>query len=173
MKSTLVNVLLAASVMAGVCACSSDDNGDAPLTVETIPGEYLGKATGTMVTITSEGDSIPSNIIYNGDETAVVTVNSDGTVNVKEPTFYVASENATDGSGKYGYPGATVRNISLTTDGNTLKLVPLTYSSMNGLYSVTGQMEGVFRPGGILSLDFTFLHAGGMVGTVHFEGKKK
>ena len=46
------------------------------------------------------------------------------------------------------------------------------YGSMNGVYTVAGDISGEYKDNKLV-LDYTFKHAGQMVGTIHFEGTKK
>ena len=46
------------------------------------------------------------------------------------------------------------------------------YSSMNGYYTVAGDISGEYKDKKLI-LDYTFLHAGQIVGTIHYEGIKK
>lgn len=153
-------------------ACSDDDDEAVVATIDNIAGEYLGTASGTMILINSSGEELPYDIVPNGDETAKVTVNSDGTISVVEPTFYSASPVTYNADEKYAYPGAIVKNIQLVQNGDALTFDVKDYSSMNGAYTVAGDIAGQFE-GKTLTLDYTFLHAGGMIGTVHFEGVRK
>lgn len=82
-------------------ACSSDDE-SAPLTVNALAGEYVGEATGTLVSINEKGEERSQDVTPQGTETATVKVNDDGTVTLKQPTFYV---------GKSAYPGAIIYKI--------------------------------------------------------------
>lgn len=154
-------------------SCSSDDDDSTPAaTVDNIAGEYVGTTTGTMILINSNGEELPFDIVPNGDETATITVNSDGTISVLEPTFYSASPVTFSTDEKYAYPGAIVKGIKPVQEGDALSFKLDGYSSMNGYYTVAGDIAGRFN-GKNLTLDYTFLHAGGMIGTVHFEGKRK
>ena len=153
-------------------ACSDDDDEAVVATIDNIAGEYLGTTSGTMILINPSGEELPYDIVPNGDETAKVTVNSDGTISVVEPTFYSASPVTYNADDKSAYPGAIVKNIQLVQDGDALTFDVKDYSSMNGAYTVAGDISGHFI-GRNLTLDFTFLHAGGMIGTVHFEGVRK
>ncbi|MBE6332670.1 MAG: hypothetical protein E7070_10255 [Bacteroidales bacterium] len=170
----MTKYILFSAILFGLAftACSDDDDEAVVATIDNIAGEYLGTASGTMILINSSGEELPYDIVPNGDETAKVTVNSDGTISVVEPTFYSASPVTNDASEKYAYPGAIVKNIQLVQEGDALTFDVKDYSSMNGAYTVAGDISGHFI-GRNLTLDYTFLHAGGMIGTVHFEGVRK
>jgi hypothetical protein len=43
---------------------------------------------------------------------------------------------------------------------------------MNGYYTVAGDISGEYKDNKLI-LDYTFLHAGQIVGTIHYEGIKK
>lgn len=164
-------VIFALAGIAAFTACSKDD--DEPFTIKSIEGEFVGSATGTMVLINPAGEELPFDIVPNGDETAKITVTGDGTtISVLEPTFYSASPLTFSADEKYAYPGAIIANIKPTENGETISFEVKDYSSMNGAYTVAGDISGIFK-GNTLILDYTFLHAGGMIGTVHFEGTKK
>ena len=145
-------------------ACSDDDEEEVVVaTIDNIEGEYVGSTTGTMVTIQSTGDEVETAIVPNGDETATVTVAADGTISLHQPTFSTAESS---------YPGAFLKGIAVVQDGDVLTFDVKDYSSMNGYYTVAGDISGQFE-GKTLKLDYTFLHAGGMIGTVHFDGVRK
>ena len=165
-------ILLAAAITGLTFAsCSKDD--EESFTIESIGGEYVGSATGTMILINAAGEELPFDIVPNGDETAKITVTGNGTtISVLEPTFYSASPITYSADEKYAYPGAIISNIEPIEDGKTISFDVKGYSSMNGSYTVAGDISGVFE-GKTLTLDYTFLHAGGMIGTIHFEGTKK
>ncbi|MGM9619889.1 MAG: hypothetical protein ACI3X4_00355 [Bacteroidaceae bacterium] len=172
MRDILKSALSAVFLLVALSACNSDDNTEYVPTVASVPGEYQGTVSGTMVHIGAAGDSVAYPLIPNGDEEVVVTTNQDGTVNVKTPTFYTASPSGNDASGKYAYPGVTIRNVTLSADGNVVRIDAKAYSGMNGFYSVTGTIKGLFQ-GKDISVDYTYLHAGGMDGKIHFTGKRR
>ena len=167
-------ILFATAIAAlTITACSSDDDDSSQATtIDNVDGKYVGTATGTMILIDSNGNELPFDIVPNGDETATITVNNDGTISVLEPTFYSASPVTYSADEKYAYPGAIVKGIRPVQDGDALIFQLDGYSSMNGYYTVAGDIAGKFK-GKNLTLDYTFLHAGGMIGTIHFEGIKK
>ena len=170
LTKTFIAVLLGTALFT---SCGSDDN-DSPVapTIDNIAGEYIGKATGTLILINSSGTELPFDIVPNGDETATITVASDGTISVLEPTFYSASPVTFSAEEKYAYPGAIVKGIKPVQVDDALTFELEGYSSMNGYYTVAGDINGQFK-GKDLTLDYTFLHAGGMIGTVHFVGTRK
>lgn len=143
-------------------ACSSDDE-SAPLTVNALAGEYVGEATGTLVSIDSKGEEHSQDVTPQGTETATIKVNEDGTVTLKQPTFFV---------GKGAYPGAIIYNIPATLSDNIITFSVKDYGSMNGVYTVAGDLNGKYQDNRLI-LDYTFKHAGSMVGTIHFEGIRK
>ena len=157
--------LIAAIASLTFTACSSDDNNAVePLTINAIEGEYVGEATGTLVTISQTGEQQSHDVTPQGTETATVSVNAaDGTLIINEPTFYV---------GKGGYPGAIVRKIPALLTDNAITFSLKDYSSMNGYYTVAGDISGEYKDKKLI-LDYTFLHAGQIVGTIHYEGIKK
>lgn len=163
-------VIFALAGIAAFTACSEDD--DEPFTIKSIEGEFVGSATGTMVLINSSGEELPFDIVPNGDETTKVTVNSDGSISIVEPTFYSASPVTFSADEKYAYPGAIVRDIPAVLANNVITFSLKDYSSMNGFYTVAGDISGEYKKNQLV-LDYTFLHAGGMIGTIHFEGTKK
>ena len=163
-------VIFALAGIAAFTACSKDD--DEPFTIKSIEGEFVGSATGTMVLINSSGEELPFDIVPNGDETTKVTVNSDGSISIVEPTFYSASPVTFSADEKYAYPGAIVRDIPAVLANNVITFSLKDYSSMNGFYTVAGDISGEYKKNQLV-LDYTFLHAGGMIGTIHFEGTKK
>ena len=164
-------VIFALAGIAAFTACSKDDD-DEPFTIKSIEGEFVGSATGTMVLINSSGEELPFDIVPNGDETTKVTVNSDGSISIVEPTFYSASPVTFSADEKYAYPGAIVRDIPAVLANNGITFSLKDYSSMNGFYTVAGDISGEYKNNQLV-LDYTFLHAGGMIGTIHFEGTKK
>lgn len=172
MRDILRSALSAVFLLVALSACNSDNDTEYVPTVASAPGEYKGTVEGTMIHISSSGDSVAYALIPNGDEEVVVTTNQDGTVNVKTPTFYTASPSGSDTSAKYAYPGVTIRNVTLSTDGNVVRIDAKAYSGMNGFYSVTGTIKGLFQ-GKDISVDYTYLHAGSMDGKIHFTGKRK
>ena len=134
------------------------------LTINSIEGEYVGEATGTLVTISQTGERQSYDVTPKGTETATVTVNAtDGTLIINEPTFYV---------GKGAYLGAIVRKIPAVLTDEAITFSLKDYSSMNGFYTVAGDIAGQYKDKRLV-LDYTFLHAGQMIGTIHFEGIKK
>lgn len=166
-------VIFAIAGIAAFTACGNDDEDGEPFTIKSIEGEYVGSATGTMILINSEGKEIPFDVVSNGNETAEITLSNDGTtISVLEPTFYSASPVTYSADEKYAYPGAIISNIKPEQNAETITINVKGYSSMNGLYTVASDISGVFE-GRNLTLDYTFLHAGGMIGTIHFEGTKK
>jgi signal transduction histidine kinase len=93
-------------------ACSSsDDEENVPLTINTLSGEYIGEATGTLVSINEKGEQRSSDVTPQGTETAKITVNDDGTLTLRQPTFYV---------GKGAYPGAIIYNIPAKLANNVI-----------------------------------------------------
>lgn len=172
MKTRLFIVALATTLFAAFTSCSKDD---APVSLPSIPelkGDYQGDVSGVMVLISANGDSVSHPITPQGNETAVVSVNADNTISIKEPTFYSTSPVTNKPEDLYAYAGATVRNITLNQESSSYAFNVDDYSGMNGSFAVTGAIRGKFE-GKKLILDYTFLHAGGMVGTVHFEGSRK
>ena len=143
-------------------ACSSDDE-SAPLTVNALAGEYIGEATGTLVSINEKGEQRSSDVTPQGTETAKITVNDDGKITLVQPTFYV---------GKGAYPGAIIYNIPAALADNVITFSIKDYGSMNGVYTVAGDLAGEYRDNRLV-LDYTFKHAGSLVGTIHFEGIRK
>jgi hypothetical protein len=145
-------------------ACSSsDDEENVPLTINTLSGEYIGEATGTLVSINEKGEQRSSDVTPQGTETAKITVNDDGTLTLRQPTFYV---------GKGAYPGAIIYNIPAKLANNVITFSIKDYGSMNGVYTVAGDLVGEYKDNRLV-LDYTFKHAGSMVGTIHFEGLRK
>ena len=145
-------------------ACSSsDDEENVPLTINTLSGEYIGEATGTLVSINEKGEQRSSDVTPQGTETAKITVNDDGTLTLRQPTFYV---------GKGAYPGAIIYNIPAKLANNVITFSIKDYGSMNGVYTVAGDLIGEYKDNRLV-LDSTFKHAGSMVGTIHFEGLRK
>jgi len=143
-------------------ACSSDDE-SAPLTVKDLAGDYIGEATGTMVSINEKGEEHSQDVTPQGTETATIKVNDDGTLTLKQPTFFV---------GKGAYPGAIIYNIPAALADNIITFSIKDYGSMNGVYTVAGDLAGEYKDNRLV-LDYTFKHAGSMVGTIHFEGIRK
>ena len=145
-------------------ACSSsDDEENVPLTINALSGEYIGEATGTLVSINEKGEQRSSDVTPQGTETAKITVNDDGTLTLRQPTFYV---------GKGAYPGAIIYNIPAKLASNVITFSIKDYGSMNGVYTVAGDLVGEYKDNRLV-LDYTFKHAGSMVGTIHFEGLRK
>ncbi|MBR5643693.1 MAG: hypothetical protein IKW77_05875 [Salinivirgaceae bacterium] len=155
-------VIFALAGIAAFTACSKDDD-DEPFTIKSIEGEFVGSATGTMVFISQSGEETSQDVTPQGNEAATVTVNDDGTIIIKEPTFFV---------GKGAYPGAIVRDIPAVLANNAITFSLKDYGSMNGVYTVAGDISGEYKDSKLV-LDYTFKHAGQMVGTIHFEGTKK
>ena len=154
-------MMLAATMLT---ACSKDDDDVSPLTVNSLEGEYVGSATGTMVFITQTGEQQSQDVTPQGTETAVIKVDeATGTVTLTQPTFFV---------GKGAYPGAIVRNIPATLGDNVVTFAIKDYGSMNGVYTVAGDLSGEYKDNRLI-LDYTFKHAGQMIGTIHYEGVKK
>lgn len=143
-------------------ACSSDDE-SAPLTVNALAGDFVGEATGTLVSINEKGEEHSQDVTPQGTETATIKVNEDGTVTLRQPTFFV---------GKGAYPGAIIYNIPATLSDNIITFSVKDYGSMNGVYTVAGDLNGKYQDNRLI-LDYTFKHAGSMVGTIHFEGIRK
>lgn len=143
-------------------ACSSDDENE-PLTVKALAGDFIGEASGTLVSINEKGEERSQDVTPQGTETATVKVNDDGTVTLKQPTFYV---------GKSAYPGAIIYKIPATLTNNVITFSIKDYGSMNGVYTVAGDLNGKYQDNRLI-LDYTFKHAGSMVGTIHFEGIRK
>ena len=143
-------------------ACSSDDE-SAPLTVKDLAGDYIGEATGTMVSINEKGEEHSQDVTPQGTETATIKVNDDGTLTLKQPTFFV---------GKGAYPGAIIYNIPAAQADNIITFSIKDYGSMNGVYTVAGDLAGEYKDNRLV-LDYTFKHAGSLVGTIHFEGIRK
>ena len=164
MKANKYFLIVAAIASLTFTACSSDDDTVEPLTINSIEGEYIGEATGTLVTISQTGERQSHNVTPQGTETATVTVNAaDGTLVINEPTFYV---------GKGAYLGAIVRKIPAVLTDEAITFSLKDYSSMNGFYTVAGDISGEYKDKKLI-LDYTFLHAGQMIGTIHYEGIKK
>lgn len=172
MKANKCSLFAAAIAILTLTACSKDDDEVESLTISSIEGEYIGEAKGTMVLISSSGEELSFDIVPNGDETAKVTVNSDGSITIVEPTFYSASPVTFSADEKYAYPGAIVRDIPTVIANGIITFSLKGYSSMNGIYTVAGDISGEYIDNQLV-LDYTFLHAGGMIGTIHFEGARK
>ena len=143
-------------------ACSSDDE-SAPLTLNSLAGDFIGEATGTLVSINEKGEEFSQDVTPQGTETAKITVNEDGTLTLRQPTFYV---------GKGAYPGAIIYNIPAALANNVITFSIKDYGSMNGVYTVAGDLAGEYKDNRLV-LNYTFKHAGSMVGTIHFEGIRK
>ena len=139
------------------------DDDDEPFTIKSIEGEFVGSATGTMVFISQTGERSSQDVTPQGTETATVTVNDDGSLIIKEPTFFV---------GKGAYPGAIVRDIPTVLADESITFSLKDYGSMNGVYTVAGDISGEYKDNKLV-LDYTFLHAGQLAGTIHFEGTRK
>ena len=105
-----VKGLILMMMAVALTACSSDDE-SAPLTVNALAGEYIGEATGTLVSINEKGEQRSSDVTPQGTETAKITVNDDGKITLVQPTFYV---------GKGAYPGAIIYNIPATLADNVI-----------------------------------------------------
>ncbi|NLV53151.1 MAG: hypothetical protein GXY64_07785 [Bacteroidales bacterium] len=162
-------IVLAASAFA---SCSKDDDAEQEVTLETLGGDYVGSATGTVEIVSSTGSRSSIDIVPQGTETANVALNEDGSLTIKQPTFYTESK-GDDGETKLSaYPGAIVYNLPVNSEEGNFSFVLKEYSGMNGYYTVAGTFSGKIE-GKKLILDYTFLHAGQIIGTVHYEGTKK
>jgi len=150
-------------VMAVALTACSNDEESAPLTVNALAGDFVGEATGKLVSIDSKGEEHSQDVTPQGTETATIKVNEDGTVTLKQPTFFV---------GKGAYPGAIIYNIPATLSNNIITFSVKDYGSMNGVYTVAGDLVGEYKDNRLV-LDYTFKHAGSLVGTIHFEGIRK
>ena len=150
-------------VMAVALTACSNDEESAPLTVKALAGDFVGEATGTLVSINEKGEEHSQDVTPQGTETATIKVNEDGTVTLRQPTFFV---------GKGAYPGAIIYNIPATLSDNIITFSVKDYGSMNGVYTVAGDLYGKYQDNRLI-LDYTFKHAGSMVGTIHFEGIRK
>ena len=146
-------------------SCSDDDdNAVETVTISSLEGEFVGEATGTMVIISQTGEESSSDVTPQGTETATITVDAEkSTITLTQPTFYV---------GNGVYPGAIVRDIPAVLADGVVTFSINDYGSMNGYYTVAGDLSGTNKDK-LLTLDYTFKHAGQMVGTIHFEGKRK
>ncbi|MBR2194064.1 MAG: hypothetical protein IJ911_00475 [Salinivirgaceae bacterium] len=155
-------VIFAIAGIAAFTACSNDD--DDEVSLNSIEGEYIGSTTGTMVFISQTGSESSQDVTPQGTEVATIKVNADkGTITLVQPTFYV---------GKGAYPGAIVNDIPAVLADEVITFAIKDYGSMNGVYTVAGDIAGEYKDKRLV-LDYTFKHAGQMVGTIHFEGTKK
>ena len=68
-------------------ACSNDEE-SVPLTVNALAGDFVGEATGTLVSINEKGEEHSQDVTPQGTETATIKVNEDGTVTLRQPTLW-------------------------------------------------------------------------------------
>ena len=86
-KSFMTMMMAAVAIVLGTSSCSSsDDEENVPLTINTLSGEYIGEATGTLVSINEKGEQRSSDVTPQGTETAKITVNDALAPLSKSPT---------------------------------------------------------------------------------------